>query len=329
MTIINGIEIDNIKYIPNNIKQSLKKNKCIEDKLNVIIVISNCSQFATRYRLAKEFIERIKNEEEYVNLYIVELAYYDQDYQITDDNNKNHLQLKSNFPLWHKESMINIAVKQLLPKDWKAFAYIDADIEFDNIHWAMDTLKLLQSYDIVQLFSHAIDMNKYQYTMKMYSGFGYSYSNGKKYISDGNSPDYWHPGYCWAMTRSFYEKIGSLLECGILGSGDFYMALALIQKNDKINRDYSKGYRNAIIDFQTRAEGVKMGYTPGVIKHHYHGTKANRKYNERWKLLVKYEYDPDVHLTKNKDGLIIPTEDMPKELLNEIIEYFNQRLEDN
>ena len=39
MTIINGIEIDNIDYKANDIKYAILNNLPIEDKLNVIIVI--------------------------------------------------------------------------------------------------------------------------------------------------------------------------------------------------------------------------------------------------------------------------------------------------
>ena len=41
MTIINGIEIDDIDYKINDIKSAIANNDTIEDKLNVIIVISN------------------------------------------------------------------------------------------------------------------------------------------------------------------------------------------------------------------------------------------------------------------------------------------------
>ena len=63
MTIINGIEIDNIDYKLNNIKTAILNNNSIENKLNVIIVISNPCQFARRYILCKEFIKRIEEEE--------------------------------------------------------------------------------------------------------------------------------------------------------------------------------------------------------------------------------------------------------------------------
>ena len=61
-------------------------------------------------------------------------------------------------------------------------AWIDADIEFENASWATDTLKILNGCsDVVQLFSHAVDMDKNNYTLNTFSGFGYNYENGKKY----------------------------------------------------------------------------------------------------------------------------------------------------
>ena len=61
MTILNGIEIDNINYKTNDIKYAIKNNEPIEDKLNVIIVISNPCLFKRRYILAQDFIERSKS----------------------------------------------------------------------------------------------------------------------------------------------------------------------------------------------------------------------------------------------------------------------------
>ena len=93
MTIINGIEIDNIDYKVNDIKFAIKNNDPIEDKLNVIAVISNPCLFAKRYILLKEFVKRIEEEEDHVNLFVVEMVYKDQKFIVTDKHNKNHLQL--------------------------------------------------------------------------------------------------------------------------------------------------------------------------------------------------------------------------------------------
>ena len=107
MTVIDGIELDEINIRMNDIKLALNNNYPIEDKLNVITVISNPCGYSTRYRLLNEFVNRMKLEEN-VNLFIVELAYKDQKFVVTQNNNKNHLQLRTEIPLWHKENLINV-----------------------------------------------------------------------------------------------------------------------------------------------------------------------------------------------------------------------------
>ena len=61
MTIINNIEIDNIEYKVNSTKMAIANNDPLEEKLNVIIVISNPCLYAKRYILLKEFVKRIED----------------------------------------------------------------------------------------------------------------------------------------------------------------------------------------------------------------------------------------------------------------------------
>lgn len=330
MTIINGIEIDYISNKDNNdIKTAILNNEPIEDKLNVIIVISNPCQYARRYILAKEFIRRM-NCEKNVELFIVELIYNNQKYVITDNKNKNHLQLKTNSsPLWHKENMINIGINKLLPKDWKAVAWIDADIEFENTDWALDTLKILNgSKDIIQLFSHAIDMDINEDIMNIFSSFGYQYSKNRIYTTN-NILNFWHPGFAWACNRKAYEKMGGLYENSILGSGDHNMALSLIGYAKKsVNKNVNIDYLNEILNFEKRIINLRLGYIPGVIRHYFHGSKKNRKYHERWLILIENNYSPLRHIKKDINGLLIPSENCPKKLLDDIYNYFLERNED-
>jgi hypothetical protein len=329
MTIINGIEINDINYKINDIKFAIANNEPIEEKLNVIVVISNPCLYTKRYKLLKEFIKRIVEEETLVNLFIVELIYDNQKFVITDKLNKNHLQLKTKTPLWHKENMINLGVKYLLPKNYRAFAWIDADIEFENNSWALDTLKVLNGCkDVVQLFSHCIDLNNNNTNLNIFNGFGYSYNKKKEYKPKGI--DYWHPGFAWAITRKAYEKMGGIYDKGILGSGDNIMALAFINKCEHmISKNYHIDYVNSILNFQSNANKLRLGYVPGVIRHHYHGTKENRRYTERWKILINHEYSPNKHICYLPNGLIIPTEEFSEEFKNEIMNYFIERKEDS
>lgn len=327
MTIINGIEID-ISDIPiDEIKQAILNNEPIENKLHVIAVISNPCQFARRYILAKEFAKRMEIESNII-LYFVELAYENQNYYITEKNNPRHLQLRTKTPLWHKENMINIGIKNLLPNNWKAVAWIDADIEFENSSWALDTLKVLNGCrDIVQLFSHALDLNKELESMSIFPSFGYQYTKKAKYGKSGINM--WHPGYAWACTKKAYEKMGGLYDISILGAGDHNMSFALIKKAEQsVNANVTEDYKQSIIEFGRKVQMLRLGYIPGIIRHYYHGSKKNRKYCERWQILVNNYYEPTKHIKKHSTGLLIPTENCPKTMLAEIYSYFAERNED-
>jgi len=328
MTVINGIEIDFIEYEPNVVKQAILNNDPIEKKLHVIAVISNPCLFARRYILMKEFINRIEQEETNVELYIVELAYGNQEFIITEKTNRKHLQLRTECAIWHKENMINLGVKKLLPKTWRAFAWIDADIEFENTTWALDTLKILNGCkDVVQLFSHAVDMSRNKKTMSVFNSAGYQRTKGLHVCY--SPPNLWHPGFAWAITRKAYESLGGLYENAILGSGDNIMMLSLIGVSSyAINENSTVGYKQDVSDYEKKAKTLRFGYVPGVIRHYFHGSKKNRKYQERWAILVKHEYDPNIHVKKDKYGVIVPTELFPLQLKSDIMEYFKERNED-
>jgi hypothetical protein len=314
------MSIDNTKYV-------LKNNSMIESNLHCVIMISNPCLYKRRYALAKDYLTKL-----YPNMiiYLVEIIYKDQVPGISDKNNPRHLQIFTNSPpLWHKENAINIGIKKLLPIDWKAVAWIDADIEFENLCWAQDTLKLLNSSKptVCQLFSHALDLNMDEDPMTIFQGFGYQHCLGKKH--GGIGLNFWHPGFAYACNRIAFDKMGGLYEHSILGSGDHNMALSFIGKGyNSVNIGVTDSYKNHVLEFQKRCDGIILRYTPGVIRHFFHGHKVNRKYVDRWKILVKHKYDPLKHVTYDDNGLLIPTKEMPIELTNEIYSYFEQRNED-
>jgi hypothetical protein len=328
MTIINNIEIDDIQYKRNIIKEAILNNDPINDKLHVILVISNPCLYARRYILIKEMMQRFELEETNILVYVVELAYKKQRFIITSDKNPRHLQIRTETPIWHKENMVNMGVEKLLPKTWKAMAWIDADIEFENANWAMDTLKVLNgTRDIVQLFSHCVDMDQTEATMNIFTSFGHQFVKGQPYSK--KLINFWHPGYAWACTRKAYEKMGGLYERAILGSADHIMSLCLMQKGLKaINPESTDDYKDSVAEFQERVKTLRLGYVPGMIRHYFHGSKKHRRYADRWQILLKHNFEPTQHLTTDKHGILIPTKECPKEMLDEIMQYFKERNED-
>jgi len=311
----------------NCIKNAIENNSCIEDFLHVIAVISNPCNYLKRVKLMKEFILRMEQENNVI-LYIVEMVYGNQKFTIAQPNNKNHLQIRTEVPVWHKENMINVGVKHLLPENWKAFAWIDADIEFENNDWAADTLKVLNGCrDIVQLFSHCVDMNENKETMNVYNSLGFQYE--KKLPYSLKHPNYWHPGYAWACTRTAYEKMGGLFDKAILGSGDHIMAHCIMNKAYRVlNSKFTKEYNEEIIKYQKNIKRLRLGYIPGVIQHNFHGAKVNRKYIERNTIIYKYNYNPLLHLSYDPSGVIIPSKHFPKGFKDDILNYFSERNED-
>lgn len=314
--------------LEDNIKKAIIENDPIDNILHVIMVVSNPCLYKKRYKLSNEFKERMLKERN-IELYIVELTYKDQEYVITERDNKNHLRINAETPLWHKENMINLGIRKLLPSNWKAVAWIDADIEFENADWALDTLKVLNGCrDIVQIYSHCVDMDNNENTIQIYSSAGYQYSKSKKYSSAGN--DYWHPGFAWAITREGYEKIGEIYENSILGSGDNIILFSLFNNGLKAVLDSSsEDYKADILNYQKKIKMLRFGYIPGLIRHYFHGSKKNRKYKERWEILSKYDFSPYVHIKKDENGIIIPTNEFSEEFKNDILGYFQERNEDD
>jgi hypothetical protein len=161
--------------------------------------------------------------------------------------------------------------------------------------------------------------------MNIFPSFGFQYCKNSSY---GVGVNMWHPGYAWACTRRAYERMGGLYEDSILGSGDHNMSFAFIgQCGKSLNCNVSQGYKDSLAQFQKRVVNLRLGYVPGVIRHYFHGQKKNRKYNERWQILLDNRFDPLAHITKHK-GLLVPTPDCPPQLLKSIMEYFLERNED-
>ena len=315
-----------IKSRKHILNKCLKNDTKIDDILHVVCVISNVHEFKRRWQLMRDFIDRMK-EYDNIKLYVVELAYGEQEFVITDPTNSQHLQLRTKHALWHKENMINVGVKKLLPTNWKAMAWIDGDIEFENPNWPMDTLKVLSEFDLVQLFTSAYDLNENNEAMSVWQSYGYKFCNGERF-KHTRGINYWHSGYAWACRREFYDSIGGLYEKGIIGSGDYVMTQGFVGNIACGDRSLY-GFKKDIERYNANLkEDIKIGYIPCNILHYFHGSKKNRKYVERNQILIRHKYDPVKHLAYDSNGILIPSPNMCQDFVTEIRNYFGERNED-
>lgn len=302
-------------------------SKCLltcASKLYVITVVSNPANFTKRYTLFNEFCKRM-NLESQVELVTVELQYGNKPFA-TDSK----IKLRTNSELWHKENLINIAV-QHLPPEWEYMAWVDSDIEFLNRNWVSDTINQLQTFKIVQLFSHAIDLGVKNETLHVHTGFAYQYFNGEEW-KPASYGKFWHPGYAWAITKQAYNEIGGLMDFPILGSADNHMSLAFIGQVEKsLNHKLNHNYKQLARNFQKRCEmhiRRNIGFVHGTINHYFHGNKVDRKYQDRWKILINNNFDPLFDIKKDCNNLWALEVNKPR-LRDELIIYFRRRNEDS
>ena len=302
------------------------------EKLYVITTIFNPIGYNSRYTLYNKFKKYI--EYSGAELVTIELIFGDEkEFAVTSYDNPLNIQLRVGQALWHKENLINIAVEHL-PKDAKYIAWIDADVTFTNTDWVQDTISELKKHEFIQMFTHAYDLNKNHEVFQTHIGFIYAF-NEKLFIDDtltvahegikGNG----HPGYAWASTLDGFKKVGGLIDFAILGSADNNMAFAMVGDVHKSTGSHtSKGYTDKLIEWQNKfTSNIKsVGYLNSSLMHYWHGSKKNRGYQWRWKILIDNDYNPQTDLIKNNDGLIL-LKNKPQ-MVEQIFDYFKSRAED-
>jgi hypothetical protein len=236
-----------------------------------------------------------------------------------------HIKNRSDSPVWMKEKLVNVGIKNL-PEDWKYTAWIDADITFLNPDWVQDTIEALQANDIVQMFRTAVNLGPNNEAIKIDKGFGYMHADsGTPYVKT-DKYGYWHPGYALACTRKAFRTMGSsLLDWAILGSGDRHMAMSWIGRVlDSCPGNIHMNYKIMLMEYQHKCQNFKLSYVPGTILHHWHGRFEDRKYKERWEVLVRHAFDPITDVTMSLR--LTPS---GKRMEKDLKAYFEGRREDN
>ncbi len=312
------------------------------EKLHVVSVVSNPVRYKSRYRLFKEYHARMMNEPR-VNLVVVEHAFGQRPFEVTEAGNPNHVQVRGgmNHALWLKESLSNIGVRRF-PPNWKYGAWIDADVEFLRRDWAEETIHQLQHYNVIQPWSHAIDLGPNLEVMTNEWGNDVDRSFCSAYhlgifdpkLSYGNSDWRQHFGYAWAIRREAFEGIGGLIDFLVMGSGDYHMALGFggrLREDVAKHQGMTPGYRRRLLTFADRCDQYiagRIGVMPGTIAHHFHGPKKRRGYISRQQVIADSKFDPDHDLVYDWQGIPVLTGNNPT-LHFGLQKYFRSRNEDS
>lgn len=303
-------------------------------KLYVVTCISNPVRFKSRYRLYKRFARHMKRLG--AHLITVEAAYGQRPFVVTEKDNPDHVQVRGSHELWLKENLLNIGIAHLcqMYPDAEYISWCDSDIRFMRNDILEETVHQLQHYKVVQMFQQCVDLGPSGEAIGFHQGFAWSYVDGRPRPMPGKYA-HWHPGYAWAIRRSALDDIGRLMDFSILGSGDHLMAWSFIGEGFKqLPRTMSSGYKEAVMLWEERAKryiGRSLGFVPGLIHHEFHGSKRNRHYQSRWKILSDYQYDPEYDIKYDSQGLLqlnLDGSDRMYDFRDAIMRYNRSRFED-
>lgn len=313
--------------------------------LHVIAVFFNFQRYkkpVENFYLFKKHMEELG-----VTLHVVELVLGRATFQVTEKGNKNHTQLRTKTEFFQKENMINIGVanaKKNYP-DMHSFAWIDTDVRFFNPNLVQETLYKLNRYPVVQMWSRAIDLDPDGHPLEFNmpgNGTGIPHKSGVVYsmaycYDNGIERDpkelgcRWHPGYAWAMTYECWDQLGGLYDRTPLGSGDHHMSMAFIGRpSEGIHGGVSQEYKDDFFKWSGRVKkvvGGRLGCVKGLLHHSWHGKKSNRKYVERWGILINNGFDPALDLVSDNKGQLFLSDRNP-EMAKQMSKYFEGRDDD-
>jgi hypothetical protein len=328
-----------------------------EETLYVATMYSNPLRWQTRRLLLNDFRRHMQDSPN-VRLYVGELAYGDRPFEVTCPECPEDVQLRTQDELWHKENVLNCVIRRF-PAGWKYGAIIDGDFVMTRRDWALEAIHQLQHHAFVQLFSSYADLDSEHRPFRLMSSFAYNYVHNRESMKNWQTADLgtvlaashtsgavsaktaakraWPQspgatGGAWAFTREAFDTVGSLLDTSILGSGDWHMAFGLAGMINYAAEAVrcNQRYVASITRWQERALrlGGNIGYIRNHAIHHFHGSKVNRFYGDRWRVLLENDYDPSTDVCTDWQGVLRLTGNKPQ-LRDQIRAYFRARNEDD
>jgi hypothetical protein len=272
----------------------------LEFKLWAITCYFNFLHYKSKHKNYQHFYAKLG-----IPLITVELA-LDGIFELNKEDADILIQINGGAMLWQKERLLNIAI-QALPEAVENVAWVDCDILFDNPAWHVEASKQLQTQHVIQLFSHAVYLNKDEIEPSLAlnrhrhkgSIFAIQREGKVAYLSESEEAkkqDSMHPGFAWAAKKSLLQAIG-LYDKAIIGGADSLFVCALYNEheslsdrlhfNDAMKKHYGQ-WANALYD---KAES-RIGFIDGTVFHLWHGDLKNRRYFERYDDLAKIGFDP-------------------------------------
>jgi hypothetical protein len=267
------------------------------------IVLFNFTQSVRVY--SNYFTMRRKLDKMSLPVFVIELVLEDQKPQLP-----SAFVVRTNSWMFHKERLCRI-LETKIPCEFTKICFVDADILFSDPSWYQKVSAKLDTYEIVQPFSHA----------KWYNPSGTSFEFQKPGAAYAGPSDYTHPGFAWGFQRSWYKNYG-FYDYAISGAGDTLSVAAWFRNKLEWELCRINTYQEHL---ERMNESVhKVGYINGEVHHLWHGTRANRQYISRHSILNGITDIRSIVTTNNDEVYELTNHDVNQKLK----EYFISRDDD-
>lgn len=294
------------------------------DDYVIISVYFNPQDSEYRRKAFKQYYDSIKH----LNHKIIECVIGDSksDLSVYAKKDKDIEIIRADSLLWHKESLINYAVKKLDPK-YKYVFWIDADVTFKNLSWVVLAINELKTHNIIQLFSVCYHLDKDQKpedchkNNKAWLSFCTNWKLKSKFAKSEIYDLHGHVGFAWGATREVLDAVPLYDKCLVGGADHIVAHAASGQFNFPCITKAFKEELKEIDAWQRKFYEVvqgKIGYVSGILYHTWHGDITKRQYLKRIKDFDGIQKDIT---TKDENGLYVANKKQEKY----VKEYFDTR----
>jgi hypothetical protein len=288
----------------------------------VITTVFNPASYKSRYWVYRFFRKHVESFG--VRLVTVELAIGNQIFNVTEPNNTDHVQLRTDDILWYKENLVNIGAKKMATQ-CEYFSWIDADMVFENKHWVDETISALEQYKIVQLFENVNVLGPNGRTHRTHTGLSKCTHKTRNCA----------PGGGWACKKETFLSFGGLWDVDIVGDADGVFARGCfgLFSDGEVER-YQPDYLHLIQRWQLNLNKYiksSVSHISGNISHIWHGSRENRGLMERKEIVnsLSFPFKPYDHVYYDVYGLLHFKPEVRDHFMNLTTKYFLNRKEDS
>ena len=192
-------------------------------KLALLACHFNPCAYQSRVRNLHHFINGIIAAGLAPDLFMAECVFPGQEPALGGDLPFHLKTISATSILWQKEALLNDLAAEL-PEEYTHIAIIDADVILPE-NFVETTLGALAHTPLLQPWDRAMELRQdgSEHRVRASTTAGHRHGSSPARLSNW---DCYHPGYVWAMARSFFTDGPGLYPCHIGGSADTLLALA-------------------------------------------------------------------------------------------------------